>query len=131
MWLKFGQMAGKAISKIKKTKVAKMTGKGLSKTDKFVAQNLGKVGEGYGKVRSKIKATGTYKDIRSLAKKTPISFGEGAKAFTIGAGIAGLAQAGYNQATGYEFVRKKKEKKGYKTTNLDLGKYSYKIDSYK
>ena len=110
MWAKFGQMAGKAISKIKKTKVAKMTGKGLSKTDKFVGKNLVKVGEGYSKVKSKIKATGTYKDIRSLAKKTPITFGEGLQAFTLGAGIGTIARAGYDKATGYERKRVKKQK---------------------
>jgi hypothetical protein len=114
------ELSGKKIAKFSKAKVkafgktpfAKSAVKVGKKADKKVATGLSKVGEGYAKLRSKVKGTGTYKDIRSLAKKTPITFGEGAIAFTAGAGIGGLASKAYDSATGYERKRVKKNKKG-------------------
>ena len=99
------ELSGKKIAKFSKAKVkafgktpfAKSAVKIGKKADKKVATGLSKVGEGYAKLRSKVKGTGTYKDIRSIAKKTPITFGQGATAFTVGAGIGSLATQGYNK----------------------------------
>ena len=114
------ELSGKKIAKFSKAKVkafgktpfAKSAVKVGKKADSKLATGLSKVGEGYTKVRSKVKGTGTYKDIRSLAKKTPITFGQGATAFTVGAGIGGIASKAYDSATGYERKRVKKNKKG-------------------
>ena len=114
------ELSGKKIAKFSKAKVkafgktpfAKSAVKVGKKADSKLATGLSKVGEGYTKVRSKVKGTGTYKDIRSIARKTPITFREGAAAFTIGAGIGGIASKSYDSATGYERKRVKKQKKG-------------------
>ena len=50
--------------------------------------------------------------MKTPKKKTPITFREGAAAFTIGAGIGGIASKSYDSATGYERKRVKKQKKG-------------------
>jgi hypothetical protein len=105
---KFSKAKAKAFGKTPFAKSAVKFGK---KTDSKIAQGLTKVGEGYTKLRSKVKGTGTYKDIRSIAKKSPITFGEGATAFTVGAGIGGIASKAYDSATGYERKRVKKNRK--------------------
>ena len=110
------ELSGKKVMKFSKAKVkafgktpfAKSTIKVGKKADNKVAKGLTKVGEGYTKIRSKVKGTGTYKDIRAIAKKTPITFGQGATAFTVGAGIGGIATKAYDSATGYERKRVKK-----------------------
>ena len=107
--MKFSKAKAKAFTK---TPFAKSTMKAAQRADSKIAQGFTKVGQGYSKVRSKVKGTGTYKDIRSLARKTPISFREGATAFTVGAGIGGIASKTYDSATGYERKRVKKNKKG-------------------
>ena len=114
------ELSGKKVMKFSKAKVkafgktpfAKSTIKVGKKADNKVAKGLTKVGEGYTKMRSKVKGTGTYKDIRAIAKKTPITFGQGATAFTVGAGIGGIASKAYDSGTGYERKRVKKNKKG-------------------
>ena len=107
--VKFSKAKAKAFGK---TPFAKSTVKAAKKADMKVGQGLSKVGEGYAKVRSKVKGTGTYKDIRSLARKTPITFGEGTQAALIGAGLGALAGRAIDSARGYERKRVKKQKKG-------------------
>tara|TARA_R110002020_G_scaffold392328_1_gene602584 strand:- start:473 stop:826 length:354 start_codon:yes stop_codon:yes gene_type:complete len=107
---KFGKVAKKGVKKIGKTKF----GKGAKKVDKAVGKSLFKVGgatsRGFKSFQSKVKSTGTYKDIRGVARKFPLTFGQTAGAFTLGAGIGTLASQGYDKATGYKRVRVKKQK---------------------
>ena len=105
---KFSKAKAKAFGKTSFAKSAVKVGK---KADSKIGQGLTKVGEGYTKLRSKVKGTGTYKDIRAIAKKSPLTFGEGATAFTVGAGIGGIASKTYDSATGYERKRVKKNRK--------------------
>ena len=105
---KFSKAKAKAFGKTPFAKSAVKVGK---KADSKIGQGLTKVGEGYTKLRSKVKGTGTYKDIRAIAKKSPLTFGEGATAFTVGAGIGGIASKAYDSATGYERKRVKKNRK--------------------
>ena len=105
---KFSKAKAKAFGKTPFAKSAVKVGK---KADSKIGQGLTKVGEGYTKMRSKVKGTGTYKDIRSIAKKSPITFGEGAVAFTAGAGLSTIASQSYDKATGYERKRVKKNRK--------------------
>ena len=107
--MKFSKAKAKAFTK---TPFAKYTMKAAQRADSKIAKGFTKVGEGYSKVRSKVKGTGTYKDIRSLARKTPITFGEGTSAALIGAGAGALIGRAYDSATGYERKRVKKNKKG-------------------
>ena len=114
------ELSGKKIAKFSKAKVkafgktpfAKSAVKVGKKADRKVATGLSKVGEGYAKLRSKVKGTGTYKDIRSLAKKTPITFGQGTQAALMGAGAGAIIGRTYDSARGYERKRVKKQKKG-------------------
>ena len=57
------------------------------------------------KMKKAVKKTGTYKDIRKMSKATPITFGQGALAFTAGAGAGAL----YKKSQGYEFKLKKSD----------------------
>jgi len=106
--LKFGKVAKKGVKKLGKTRF----GKGAKKVDKAVGRSLfkaaGVTGRGFRSFQSKVKSTGTYKDIRGVARKFPLTFGQTAGAFTLGAGIGTLASQGYDKATGYKRVRVKK-----------------------
>ena len=110
MWAKFGQMAGKAISKIKKPKGLKQKAQAVMSKTKVQAKKMA------GKTKEIIK------NQYQFTKDNP-----GLSAAAIGAGAVVGSGIGY----GINKMRKKKKKKEYKTTDLDLGKYSYKITSYK
>ena len=110
MWAKFGQMASKAISKIKKPKGLKQKAQAVMSKTKVQAKKIA------GKTKNFIK--NEYK----FTKDNP-----GLSAAAIGAGAVVGSGVGY----GINKMRKKNKKKEYKTTDLDLGKYSYKITSYK
>ena len=114
MWAKFGQMAGKAISKIKKPKGLKAKAMGMVQGAKSKAKDYGS------------KAKGVAKKIKDSSLLPATGFGLGAAG---GFGTAGAVSylVGYNR--GKKDSNKKKKK--YKTTDLDLGKYNYKITSYK
>ena len=53
-------------------------------------------------MKKAVKKTGTYKDIRKMSKATPITFGQGALAFTAGAGAGAI----FKKSQGYEFKKK-------------------------
>jgi len=110
MWAKFGQMAGKAISKIKKPKGLKQKAQAVMSNTKVQAKKIA------GKTKNLIK------NQYEFTKNYP-----GLSAAT----IAGGAIVGSGVGYGINKMRKKNKKKEYKTTDLDLGKYSYKITSYK
>ena len=110
MWTKFGQMAGKAISKIKKPKGLKQKVQAVMSKTKVQAKKMA------GKTKNLIK------NQYEFTKNYP-----GLSAAAIGAGAVVGSGVGY----GINKMRKKNKKKEYKTTDLDLGKYSYKITSYK
>lgn len=110
MWAKFGQMAGKAISKIKKPKGFKQKAQAVMSKTKVQAKKIA------GKTKNLIK------NQYEFTKNYP-----GLSAATIAAGAVVGSGVGY----GINQMRKKNKKKEYKTTDLDLGKYSYKITSYK
>ena len=110
MWTKFGQMAGKAISKIKKPKGLKQKAQAVMSKTKVQAKKMA------GKTKNLIK------NQYEFTKDNP-----GLSAAAIGAGAVVGSGIGY----GINKMRKKNKKKEYKTTDLDLGKYSYKITSYK
>lgn len=114
MWAKFGQMAGKAISKIKKPKGFKAKAMGMVQSAKSKVKDYGS------------KAKGVAKKIKDSSLLPATGFGLGAAG---GFGAAGAVSylVGYNK--GKKDSNKKKKK--YKTTDLDLGKYNYKITSYK
>ena len=110
MWAKFGQMAGKAISNIKKPKSLKQKAQAVMSKTKVQAKKIA------GKTKNLIK------NQYEFTKNYP-----GLSAAT----IAGGAVVGSGVGYGINKMRKKNKKKEYKTTDLDLGKYSYKITSYK
>jgi len=110
MWAKFGQMAGKAISNIKKPKGLKQKAQAVMSKTKVQAKKIA------GKTKNLIK------NQYEFTKNYP-----GLSAAT----IAGGAIVGSGVGYGINKMRKKNKKKEYKTTDLDLGKYSYKITSYK
>ena len=58
------------------------------------------------KMKKAVKKTGTYKDIRKMSKANPITFGQGALAFTAGAGAGAI----FKKSQGYEFKKKKNGK---------------------
>lgn len=117
MWAKFGQMTGKVISKIKRPKSIKA--KAMS-----MAQNAKSKVKGYGS-KAKEAAKKIYEK-NPVFNKSDVSFIKENPGISAGAAGVGLV-AGY----GINKMRKKNKKKEYKTTDLDLGKYSYKITSYK
>jgi ElaB/YqjD/DUF883 family membrane-anchored ribosome-binding protein len=114
MWAKFGQMTGKVISKIKKPKGLKQKAQAVMSKTKVQAKKM--AGKTIGKTKEIIK------NQYQFTKDNP-----GLSAAAIGAGAVVGSGIGY----GINKMRKKNKKKEYKTTDLDLGKYSYKITSYK
>jgi len=67
-----------------------------------------------------------YNSLHPYKKAAIEGFGKGLKYGTLAIGSIEVGKGAYNLATGNN-----KNKKKYKTTDLDLGKYSYKITSYK
>ena len=67
-----------------------------------------------------------YDSLHPYKKAAIEGFGKGLKYGTLAIGSIVVGKGAYNLATGNN-----KNKKKYKTTDLDLGKYSYKITSYK
>lgn len=123
MWAKFGQMAGKALSKLKPRKGLRARPKSL-KTMENIANKSKPI---VNKIKSYgAKAKGVAKKIKDSSLLPATGFGLGAAG---GFGAAGAVSylVGYNK--GKKDSNKKKKK--YKTTDLDLGKYNYKITSYK
>ena len=110
MWAKFGQMTGKVISKIKKPKGLKQKAQAVMSKTKVQAKKMA------GKTKNLIK--NQYEFTKNYPELSAATIAAGA---VVGSGI------GY----GINKMRKKNKKKEYKTTDLDLGKYSYKITSYK
>ena len=110
MWAKFGQMTGKVISKIKKPKGLKQKAQAVMSKTKVQAKKMA------GKTKEIIK--NQYEFTKNYPELSAATIAAGA---VVGSGV------GY----GINKMRKKNKKKEYKTTDLDLGKYSYKITSYK
>ena len=110
MWTKFGEMTGKVISKIKKPKGLKQKAQAVMSKTKVQAKKITR------------KTKEIIKNQYQFTKDNP-----GLSAAAIGAGAVVGSGIGY----GINKMRKKNKKKEYKTTDLDLGKYSYKITSYK
>jgi len=123
MWAKFGQMAGKAISKIKKPKGLKAKAMGMVQGAKSKVKGYGVKAKGLAS-----KSMDKYKGLSTLEKTGVVGTG-----LALGIGIPVKAAAFYYGAkAGAKLTGdKKNKKKEYKTTNLDLGKYNYKITSYK
>ena len=111
-WAKFGSTVMKASKKASKKFAKTKAGKGLKKVDKAIGMGIYKGLEKASKAKTAIKSTGTYKDIRNVSRKFPLSTGQTAGYFTLGVGIGTLGSAAINKATGYETKVVKKKKNG-------------------